>query len=176
MEKHNNTKKYYKVVSGVCLFKTLYKITDITNIPSGTRFVAKFFPHASPDFIAQNKKPVLLFSDSAFDAMLWYSVFNNIRWDLVAVENWQDTTIYEIKPITPVFKERCRLDENGLFQCATNTIEFCNRVPLDVMISNALTEYNYSKIKKNLQYLFYNRDFIMKNVRFWQEKVQEQQF
>ena len=159
---------YYKVVTSVGLFARLYNIQDISKIPEGTEFTAKFFPGR---LTLPLEPPVLLFSNCASDAMFWYSILNNIRWDLVVPEKWQDTCIYEIKPMTRITKNRC-CDEYGLFEYGAGVIKFGKNVPIDQMYKAALQEYNREKFSILLKYGLHKWPFIMKNVDLWRTKCQ----
>jgi hypothetical protein len=161
--------KYYKVVNCACPFAIKYNIKRLDAISNGEVFVAKPAQYSSGRFLDTQAARVLNFSDCAFDAMLWYDVLNSIRWDLVLPEYWEQTYIYEITPLSPIIKERC-CDEYGLFQCGATTIRFGDKVPLEQMISNALDEYNHTKLKKYLQHIAYNWSFVKKNIKQWQEK------
>ena len=158
----------YKVVTSVGLFARLYDIQDIGNIPEGTEFTANFFPDR---LTIPLEPPVLLFSDCASDAMFWYHILNNIRWDLFPPEKWQDTCIYEIEPKTRITKNRC-CDEYGLFESGARVIKFGKKVPIDQMYQDALQEYNREKFSILLKYGIYNWPFIMKNVDLWRTKCQ----
>ena len=159
---------YYKVVTSVGLFARLYDIQDISKIPEGTEFTAKFLPGR---LTFPLEPPVLLFSDCASDAMFWYSILNNIRWDLFPPEKWQDTCIYEIEPMTRIIKNRC-CDEFGLFEFGAGVIKFGKNVPIDQMYKAALQEYNRKKFSILLKYGTHNWPFIMKNVGLWRTKCQ----
>lgn len=127
---------YYKIITEYSYFRTVYS-GDVAHIPAGTRVKARC---VSFDTIAgkRNKNlniklPVLHFCDSAFDTMLWHDGFFYMG-DIVKAQ------IYEIKPLTPVFKERCS-DELNIYQCGANAIEFTNKVSATDMYRRALKEF-----------------------------------
>ena len=84
------------------------------------------------------KKAVLHFAEGAFDTMLWQSM---LIWDNT---EYQQHTIYEIQPLTNVFKERC-MDGIGLYQCGSHKIKILSPVDLDEMYERALQEFHQNR-------------------------------
>lgn len=134
---------YYKIITEYSYFRTVYS-GDVAHIPAGTRVNANSvhcnIAGEDPCKKLNIQRPVLHFCDSAFDAMLWHDGFFYMG-DIVKAQ------IYEIKPLTPVFKERC-LDELNIYQCGANAIEFTNKVSATDMYRRALKEFRENQQAK----------------------------
>ncbi len=127
---------YYKIIALPSLFWSAYHITDSSKIQYGTKYTASI-PNITKDYKGI-KKAVLHFAEGAFDTMLWQSM---LIWDNT---EYQQHTIYEIQPLTNVFKERC-MDGIGIYQCGANKIEILNPISLDEMFERAIAEFNQNR-------------------------------
>ena len=87
-----------------------------------------------------SQKPVIHFSDNAFDTMLWLSVFRTTN-----------SAVYEIKPLTPVIKQQCK-DSNAIYQCGAESIRIEKIIPINQMFNMALCEYCKTRKEKHKMY------------------------
>ena len=159
---------YYKVISIQSLFKSRYSIEDIGNIPIGTKFIAD----KSPYEFSKNNPSKIHFSDCAFDAMLWFQLFNDDKalYYYALAGNWQETCIYKVKPLVPYKKERTS-DSLRFFECKADTIEFSEKISIEQLAKLAIDEYAHNKIKK---YLTYGRKFVKARIELWQNRYIKQ--
>ena len=125
---------YYKVISIPSIFWNVYS-PAVTIIQYGTEYVANV-PNITKEYKGI-KQPVLHFAEGAFDTMLWHSA---LIWNY----NKRHHTIYEIEPLTPVFKERCP-DSMGIYQCGAHKIKILDSVDLDEMFERAIAEFNQNR-------------------------------
>lgn len=140
--------KYFKIVGEDFPFaryvQTRYNIDCTQTIPCGTQVSAKqsFYGDLC---IHSEIGPVFHFCDNAFDVMLWHSLFET-----------QNTTVYEIKPLGKVVKQRCN-DSAGLYQCGAQDIEIIKPVSQKQLFKMALSEYR--KKRKTKKQLYPHIDF-----------------
>jgi hypothetical protein len=159
-------KKYYKIISSSCLFAKAYGITDINSIQEGSQFVGyQLYDFADPKIVISGDKPMLHFTDCAFDTMLWWPIFSKTSYHQALFGYIVKSCIYEIIPITPVVKNRA-LNEHELFRCATNTIEFKKQIPIEQIAQLAIQEYQEHKLKT---YFRYGSQFVKERVDLWQQ-------
>jgi hypothetical protein len=152
-------KKYYKVISANSLFTIRYDIQDTSMVPVGTCFVAKRTKYEPETII-----PALYFSDCAFDAMLWWQFFNQESYYSALIGNFKETCVYNIKPLTKVYKERTK-DNLNYYQCKTDVIEFGELISIENLARDAIEEYKRNKLKK---YFAYGRKFVKEHIEQWQ--------
>jgi len=139
MQSMENEQTYYKIITENAWFKRIYKLGDDLYIPFGTRVVASE-PFANDDCYKNGKnghwyinKPVIHFCDNAFDTMLWHQI-------LTGTIHPKKHLIYQIKPLTPVIKERCS-DNLGFYQCGANMIEFLCNIDVNEMFDLAVSDF-----------------------------------
>lgn len=141
--------KCYKILTENSYFRKIYDTDNLARIPFGTKVIAS--APFQEDYTGKINghwyidKPVIHFCDNAFDTMLWHGVLCGAP----ANRSW----IYEIKPLTAVFKEKCK-DDIGLYQCGANIIEFHSLIPLDTMFDRAIEEFHQDHHAKIDMYPF----------------------
>lgn len=108
-------------------FVRTYNIADINDVYPGQRFVSRGKPYewcqiysksgaAQPGLALQTQVPMIHFCDNAIDLLMWYYV------GIQDALPYQEIYFFEIKPLSPVHKQRCN-DKNKLYQCGAWHIE-----------------------------------------------------
>ena len=108
-------------------FVRTYKIADINDVYPGQRFVSRGKLYewcqkysksgaAQPGLALQTQVPMIHFCDNAIDLLMWYYV------GIQDALPYQEIYFFEIKPLSPVHKQRCN-DKNKLYQCGAWHIE-----------------------------------------------------
>ena len=108
-------------------FASMYNISEIEELYHGRRFVSrgKRFEwcqkysksgRASAGLTLQTDIPMIHFCDNAIDLLMWYYK------GMSPVSPYQEIYFFEIKPLSPVHKQRCN-DKNKLYQCGAWHIE-----------------------------------------------------
>lgn len=108
-------------------FAQTYNILDIDEIYPGQRFVSRgrLFDWCKqysksgipqPGITLQTEIPMIHFTDNAIDLLMWYYV------GMGDITPWHEMYFFEIKPLSPIHKERCN-DKNKLYQCGAWHIE-----------------------------------------------------
>lgn len=135
MKNGNDLQRYYKVVGYgfpfTCFIKKHYNITNFESIPCGAQFSAT--EKAKGRLPIKAEMPIIHFSDSAFDAILWKLIFKT-----------KSSVIYEIEPQGQVFKQRCN-DQYGIYQCGAKEIKIVRTISDRKMLSMAMEEYLKNK-------------------------------
>ncbi|MBR5904271.1 MAG: hypothetical protein IKZ49_01920 [Alphaproteobacteria bacterium] len=130
--------KYYKIVALNYPFLEMlsehYNINDINNITSNIDIINK--SSTIGRFCIHFQKPVIHFTDNAFDTILWDTIFD------------EKSVIYEIQPTEPIIKEKCK-DRFNLYQCGSTSIKIIKKVPTIVLIYRGIKEYYSNKTKNN---------------------------
>lgn len=121
-------KRFFKMIAVQnSHFAHTYNISDINDIYPGQRFVSrgKRFEWcqsysksgaARPGVTLQTRAPMIHFCDNAIDLLMWYYIGMGIT------SPYQEIYFFEIKPLSPVHKQRCN-DKNKLYQCGAWHIE-----------------------------------------------------
>lgn len=164
-------KTYYKIVSSDGLFAEQYNIVDVNDIPNGSRFKASEFSKGAISrggtvFTMFLEKPVINFCDNAFDTMLWYPGFSNVSYEAALAGTTRQCCIYEIVPITRVFKDRSK-SLHELRRCGADIIEFGNLVPVAQVAKLAMNEYKRCKLMKHIMY---GSEFVRESVEKWKKR------
>jgi hypothetical protein len=123
---------YYKIVTPSSWFADCVNCNmDILNIPNGTIFTA---PEIPKNYVFYPEGLVseygFHFAQGAFDTMLWH---NTLCWQV-------PFSIYKVKPIGDVKKERCH-DGDGLYQCCATGLRFLEKQDVGKMYDAAVAEY-----------------------------------
>lgn len=146
--------KYYKIITEKSWFKKIYDFKDVSDIPYGTMVEAQEPFSNDPQYTIGKRKhwyikqPVIHFCDNAFDTMLWQPV-------LVGTLVPKKYQIYEIKPITPIVKEKCA-DEYGIYQCGAKKVEILGKMNDIDMYDLAVAEFHKDRSTKIDSYLNLN--------------------
>ena len=134
---------YYKIITPKSYFADLYADIDIFNISYGSVFVApekSNFPFFQLHAI---KEDVFHFSNGAFDAMLWHTVF---------CHQGEPCQIYKIEPIGNILTYRHYPIGLDLDQCGATSIKFLEKQNIDSMYEYAIKEY-YTNPKKYINFI-----------------------
>ena len=138
-KKRKKSVRYYKIIGADLPFwsfvASAHQRFNPNLVPCGKTITAKGTKRG--DLCIQSQTPVIHFTDNAFDAMLWLSIFRT-----------HNFAIYEITPLTPVIKQKCT-DVYELDQCGATTIRIEHIVSTDTMFRRALSEYG--KKRKQIQ-------------------------
>ena len=138
----SENKKYYKIIGDDFPFMGLighyHETYHPDMIPYGT--IATATNSIAGSLCIDTEKPVIHFSDNAFDTMLWLSIFRT-----------SNSAIYEITPLTPVIKQQCK-DSNAIYQCGAESIRIEKIVSMKQMYSMALCEYCKQRKEKQKMY------------------------
>ena len=141
---------YYKIITENAWFRRIYKMDDSLTVPFGTQVVASE-PFVDDESYTTGRngrwyidKPVIHFCDNAFDTMLWHRV-------LTGTIRPKKHQIYQIKPLTPIIKERCS-DDLGFYQCGANKIEFLGKVDVNDMFDLAVADFRENHNEKMKAY------------------------
>ena len=142
MSKKNTFGTYFKIIGDGFPFMGLvghyHEKYSQNLIPCGITVSAKGTTKGT--LCIQSQTPVIHFSDSAFDTMLWLSIFGTTNY-----------AIYEITPVTPVIKQKCT-DSNAIYQCGAESIRIEKIVPMNKMFNMALSEYCKNRKEKHKMY------------------------
>lgn len=121
-------RRFFKMISVQnSHFGQKYNISDIDEIYPGRRFVShgKRFEWClrynksgvpRPGITLQTDIPMIHFCDNAIDLLMWYYVGMGLA------SPWQEIYFFEVKPLSPVHKQRCN-DKNKLYQCGAWHVE-----------------------------------------------------
>ena len=121
-------KRFFKMIAlHNSRFAKIFNISEVEEIYPGRCFTAKGKPYewcqwysksgnAHPKVSLQTPVPMIHFADNAIDLLMWYYVGMRIT------SPYQVVYFFEIKPLSPVYKQRCN-DENNLYQCGAQRIE-----------------------------------------------------
>lgn len=122
------SKRFFKLIAVQnSHFAETFGISEIEEINPGRRFIAKGKPYewcqwysksgnAYPRVSLQSPMPLIHFSDNAIDLLMWYYKGMGVT------SPYQEVYFFEIKPLSPVYKQRCN-DKNELYQCGAQHIE-----------------------------------------------------
>jgi hypothetical protein len=126
---------YYKIVKENGVFMhTLAKSYKPEDIPTGEVFVAQKFKSII-DVQIKADEPMIHFTDSACETLLWY--------DVLSFHGSKSVYIYEITPITEVTKQRCITP--SIYQSGANKIEFGRRIDKKTLFKLAKEELMTNK-------------------------------
>jgi hypothetical protein len=132
----------YKIVGENYPFAYTFNIKNCASILPGTQFKARQ-PMYGGYYISGDLVPFIHFTDNAFDTMLWFSLFS------LNTDQQYSHTIYEIKPLTRMTKQKCN-DELGFYQCGAWIVEFGRIISKQEMFRRALAEFYQSTRIKSL--------------------------